>query len=281
MKFLVIGDEMVDRYYCGRISRLNPEKRSAPLLAYDQVVERPGGAANVAANLAAMRVEVVLVSQSFGIIVKNRLLDDADGVIARFDSDGECSPASLDKISEAAGSCCAAIVSDYGKGAIDSAVVERVKSLGIPTFADVKVRPDLWADWCAAMFPNKDEFLRHRVDYLSSPLCVVKCGARGAMVYRRGTMFISHFPSSATRVANVAGAGDTAVAAFVAAYMALGMGPRDWQRVEVPLRIAMDFAAAAVANPLTAAPTFAGVYDPLPTPWPDDVVRMASRLREP
>lgn len=260
MKFLVVGDEMVDRYWIGRVLRLNPEKHSAPLLNYSEVVDRPGGAANVAANVEALGAEVVLVSQRSGAVVKNRLLDESDGVVARFDLDSECQPINLAKLVEAADGCCAVIVSDYGKGAIDQHVVDQIKALDLPTFADVKVRPDRWVEWAEVMFPNEGEYFAHRSDYRWSKTCVVKCGESGAKLFSRGLQDPEPFPSRASKVVNVAGAGDTVTAVYSAAYMAMGLSFGANHRLKVPLHMAMEFAAVAVANPLTCAPKPSQVY---------------------
>jgi D-beta-D-heptose 7-phosphate kinase/D-beta-D-heptose 1-phosphate adenosyltransferase len=278
MKFLVVGDQMVDRYWRGQVVRLNPEKHSAPLLNYRDIVDRPGGAANVAANVEAMGAEVVLVSQRAGAIVKNRLLDEHDGVVARFDQDNECQPISPNKIVEAADGCCAVIVSDYGKGAINQAVADQVKLLDLPTFVDTKMRPDRWVEWTECLFPNEREFLLHKSDYQKARQVVMKCGARGAKVIQRGMQLDGMVAPNVKCVRNVAGAGDTVVAAYVASYMALGLTKPPEYRTKFSLRLAMDFAGAAVAEPLTAAPTFADVYGPCT--WGEQVEWIAAELRK-
>lgn len=59
LNILVIGDLMLDRYLWGQVSRISPE---APVPVVDVVKSegRPGGAANVALNLAAMGASVSL-----------------------------------------------------------------------------------------------------------------------------------------------------------------------------------------------------------------------------
>ena len=278
MRFLVVGDQMVDRYWIGHIDRLNPERHSAPLLNYYKVVDRPGGAANVAANIEAMGAEAVLVSQKLGAIVKNRLLDEHDGIIARFDQDNKCQPISSNKIVEAADGCCAVIVSDYNKGAIDQSVVDLVKSLDLPVFVDTKTRPDRWSQWSECMFPNEREYLLHKQDYQWSRQVVVKCGPGGVKIIQRGMQVYGDFPSQAKCVKNVSGAGDTVEAAYVASYMALGLTKPSEYRTKFSLRLSMEFAAAAVAEPLTAAPTFADVYGPCT--WGEQVEWIAAELRK-
>lgn len=50
---LVVGDVMLDRYWHGTTSRISPEA-PVPVVRVEQIEERPGGAANVAVNLAAL-----------------------------------------------------------------------------------------------------------------------------------------------------------------------------------------------------------------------------------
>jgi D-glycero-beta-D-manno-heptose-7-phosphate kinase len=272
MRILVIGDEMIDRYWIGGISRLNPEKHSAPLLAVDRVIDCRGGAGNVCANVRAMGVESLLISQSSKAPVKNRLIDDG-GVIARFDTDDECLPITADRILDQGVGYDAVIVSDYGKGAVNQEVAEAVRCLGVPTFVDAKVNPHHWSQWCAAMLPNEAEFNRHKVDYLDADICVIKQGARGARVRLRNSGFQFSINARKNRVVNVAGAGDTLVAAFVVSYMAL-QGQLASARLFDSMKVAMDFAGAAVISPLTAAPTFDSVYDSVTEGTPEYAVYM-------
>lgn len=50
---LVIGDVMLDRYWHGGTSRISPEA-PVPVVKVDQIEDRPGGAGNVALNIAAL-----------------------------------------------------------------------------------------------------------------------------------------------------------------------------------------------------------------------------------
>ena len=66
---LVVGDAMLDRYWDGSVDRISPEA-PVPVLRVTRRYERPGGAANVAANLAALGAAVSLIAL---------VGDDADG----------------------------------------------------------------------------------------------------------------------------------------------------------------------------------------------------------
>ena len=60
-KILVFGDVMLDRYWFGDVHRISPEA-PVPVLKVERIEERPGGAANVARNIAALGAQATLVS---------------------------------------------------------------------------------------------------------------------------------------------------------------------------------------------------------------------------
>lgn len=60
-RVLVVGDVMLDRYWFGEVSRISPEA-PVPVVHVARTEERPGGAANVARNAAALGAQVGLLS---------------------------------------------------------------------------------------------------------------------------------------------------------------------------------------------------------------------------
>ena len=60
-RVLVVGDVMLDRYWFGSVARISPEA-PVPVVRVDRTEERPGGAANVARNAAALGARVTLLS---------------------------------------------------------------------------------------------------------------------------------------------------------------------------------------------------------------------------
>ncbi len=60
-RVLVVGDVMLDRYWFGDVTRISPEA-PVPVLKVSRVDERPGGAANVARNIAALGAHCTLLS---------------------------------------------------------------------------------------------------------------------------------------------------------------------------------------------------------------------------
>lgn len=87
-RILVVGDVMLDRYWFGQVGRISPEA-PVPVVLVERSEERPGGAANVARNAAALGADVELLSvigQDEAGECLARLLA-ADGVRTRFHCD--------------------------------------------------------------------------------------------------------------------------------------------------------------------------------------------------
>ncbi len=60
-RVLIVGDVMLDRYWFGDVARISPEA-PVPVVKVERTEERPGGAANVARNVAALGAQVGLLS---------------------------------------------------------------------------------------------------------------------------------------------------------------------------------------------------------------------------
>lgn len=157
-RVLVAGDVMLDRYLWGQVSRISPEA-PVPVVEVQRETLRPGGAANVAANLAALGATPLLLGavgedahgdellrtlaegglSTEGVLripgaattVKTRVM--AHGMqVVRVDRErraplADPSERSLHaRAAELAAACDAAIVSDYGKGLVTRPLVERL-----------------------------------------------------------------------------------------------------------------------------------------------------------
>jgi rfaE bifunctional protein kinase chain/domain len=85
---LVVGDVMLDRYWFGEVSRVSPEA-PVPIVKIERTDDRPGGAANVARNAAALGAKVTLLSVVGADQAGQRLaqLLKADGVRAQLHRD--------------------------------------------------------------------------------------------------------------------------------------------------------------------------------------------------
>jgi len=150
-KVLVIGDVMLDRYIFGEATRLSPEA-PVPIVKVSEEKEVLGGAANVAANIAALGGQVYLcgvignegygksicsIVGKMGIIdvlyksadvkttVKTRVVSDRQQVV-RYDIeeklrlDISAYDWLLKKIKSALSAVDIVVLSDYSKGVLDS-----------------------------------------------------------------------------------------------------------------------------------------------------------------
>ena len=61
LNVLIIGDVMIDSYLWGKVNRISPEA-PVPVVRVNRTEERPGGAANVARNIAALSAQASLLS---------------------------------------------------------------------------------------------------------------------------------------------------------------------------------------------------------------------------
>ncbi len=89
-RVLIVGDVMLDRYWFGEVSRISPEA-PVPVVKIERVEERPGGAANVARNAAALGARTALLSV-VGTDEAGRSLErllDVDGIDASLHQDSQ------------------------------------------------------------------------------------------------------------------------------------------------------------------------------------------------
>ena len=60
-KILIIGDAMLDKYTFGSTNRISPEA-PVPIFKIEKEVLKPGGAANVAANVRSLDMQADLIA---------------------------------------------------------------------------------------------------------------------------------------------------------------------------------------------------------------------------
>jgi len=77
-RIAVLGDFMLDRYVLGTATRLSPEA-AVPVIAFEKQEQFPGGAGNVAANLAALGGNV----EAFGLTGAEQKREDEAGKALR------------------------------------------------------------------------------------------------------------------------------------------------------------------------------------------------------
>ncbi len=190
LEVVVVGDAVLDGWLGGRSHRLS---REAPVPIVDISVTRyaPGGAANTAANLAALGARVrflsVIGDDSDGDLLRRALLeagvDDADVLVepgratcakrrvsagsqmlTRLDTgdiglvSGACRRELATRLRAAAATAAAVVVSDYELGLLDDRVVDVVRALQHRCVVVDARRPLRWAGTAPrAVKPNFEE----------------------------------------------------------------------------------------------------------------------------
>lgn len=175
-RIVVVGDIMLDRYLIGDTDRLSPEA-PVPVLTVRETRSALGGAANVAANVAALGASCTLVGvvgdDTNGAVIRGELaahrLSDAQLVtvagrptttktrvvartqqIVRIDEevDSLLAGRDLERLTESALAALdgadALLLEDYNKGALGpsliSALIEAARHRGVPVIVDPKFR---------------------------------------------------------------------------------------------------------------------------------------------
>ena len=191
----VIGDVMLDTYLWGRVDRISPEA-PVPVVTIEKKESRPGGAANVAANLRALGASVglfsvtgdddmaellcdkldqldisaqgILKSKARSTTSKTRILSRNQQMI-RFDSEINADLDADDEIdllnkvlySLESERPDVVILEDYNKGVLSAHVIQQVIAkcnvLGIPTCVDPKLRNFLAYKQATIFKPNLKE----------------------------------------------------------------------------------------------------------------------------
>lgn len=186
---LVVGDVMLDRYMHGKADRISPEA-PVPVLHVGHTEERPGGAANVALNIAALGATVKLIGivgeDSEGTALQIRL--NAAGVhcdfiqshnaptitklrgiarqqqLIRFDFESAFTDVTKDiieqKVSDNLDGVNVVILSDYNKGTLQDhqALIQLCVAKGIRVLADPKGTDFEKYNQAAFITPNMNEF---------------------------------------------------------------------------------------------------------------------------
>jgi D-beta-D-heptose 7-phosphate kinase/D-beta-D-heptose 1-phosphate adenosyltransferase len=185
---LVVGDVMLDRYWHGGTSRISPEA-PVPVVRVDQMEDRPGGAANVALNIAALGAPAVLIGvvgadeaaaslsdslQAVGVqthfqciadqptIVKLRVMSRHQQLLRidfeePFRTDADALAAQVEALLEGVK---VLVLSDYGKGALQNhqQLVQLAQARGIPVLADPKGKDFSIYRGASLITPNLSEF---------------------------------------------------------------------------------------------------------------------------
>lgn len=136
MKILLVGDNGIDQYQFGTVTRISPEA-PVPVLNYTHTVTKPGMAANVQDNLLKLGCEVDFV-HGIKTCIKTRVIDSKTGQhLVRIDQDTPSRAVKIDY--DNIDQYNAVVVSDYNKGSVDYDTVENLRyRYSGPIFVDTK-----------------------------------------------------------------------------------------------------------------------------------------------
>ncbi len=185
---LVVGDVMLDRYWHGGTSRISPEA-PVPVVKVEQIEDRPGGAANVALNIAALGAPAMLVGitgvdeaadsltdslNAAGVdvhfqrlaehptIVKLRVMSRHQQLLRMdfeeaFGTDAEALAVQVERLLPQAR---VLVLSDYGKGALKNhqVLIQAARRRGVPVLADPKGKDFSIYRGASLITPNLNEF---------------------------------------------------------------------------------------------------------------------------
>ncbi|TDG15852.1 bifunctional D-glycero-beta-D-manno-heptose-7-phosphate kinase/D-glycero-beta-D-manno-heptose 1-phosphate adenylyltransferase HldE [Seongchinamella unica] len=186
---LVLGDIMLDRYWEGATSRISPEA-PVPVVRVEQINDRPGGAANVALNIAALGAGAQLggytgddemadslqdMLAAAGVhcgftrvaghptITKLRVLSRHQQLIRLDFEEADLSRAGApleDSLPALLPHCGALVLSDYAKGALDdpAPLIAAAREAGLPVLVDPKGTDFARYRGATLLTPNLHEF---------------------------------------------------------------------------------------------------------------------------
>ena len=192
-RVLVVGDVMLDQFIWGSVSRISPEA-PVPVVDFARESYMPGGAANVARNLAALatpaelfgaighddaatKLVKLLAEQNIGCSglvksaarhtsIKMRIVAQQQQVVrldreTRGHLDGELTTALLAEIKKKISKADAVIIGDYGKGVVTQPLLDGIKSLcrerGVWLSLDPKPVHHLDLSHLSLITPNRKE----------------------------------------------------------------------------------------------------------------------------
>jgi D-beta-D-heptose 7-phosphate kinase/D-beta-D-heptose 1-phosphate adenosyltransferase len=188
-RVLVVGDVMLDRYWHGSTGRISPEA-PVPVVRVEGDEERPGGAGNVALNIAVLGGQATLMGvtgddepgralqkklrhagvdcrferlERFPTITKLRVISRHQQLIRLDFEDGFPGFDAGDLLSEyenLLASVDLVVLSDYGKGTLRDvqAFIQRARSAGKPVLVDPKRQDFTPYRGATLITPNLSEF---------------------------------------------------------------------------------------------------------------------------
>jgi len=243
----LIGDFIQDVFIYGSCTRLNPEG-PAPLVDQHYTVTKYGGAGNVFENFKSLGVsaDLFFANDLDNLSTKTRIIAN-NTVVCRYDQD--CIANNKELLAKLHATDFSqypyVVVSDYAKGSVFG-IKDIVPNIPVPVIVDPKQPLENYAGaWCIK--PNLQEFERWYGTFSHATLKTFALANRHELVIvTRGSYGVTYYwqgqcidlAATSNRVADVTGAGDCFLVAFVYALL---------QGNTVPKAIASANYAAGIA----------------------------------
>ena len=212
-KVLVIGDVIIDKYIYGTSTRISPEA-PVPVITYIEEKETRGGAGLVYENLKSLGVDVDMFETPGEVSVKTRIICDGH-YITRIDDDAQANGTEvLKQVQETNFSQYDFVVlSDYNKGVLDEAkdIIAHINKYDCKVIVDPKENAWFYENaWLVK--PNYNEFHNLGFDEWQGNIITTNAGEE-VIATIDGKSY--EIPVNNLEVADVTGAGDCFMAAFV------------------------------------------------------------------
>lgn len=208
----VVGETCHDVYVYGSCRRMCPEA-PVPIFVKESEHTNAGMAGNVAANLEALGLKTELFSHP-EVITKTRLVEQSrNHLLLRIDDDAKITPfVALKCYPDFAGRV--AVVSDYCKGFLSEKDITAIGDSAELTFVDTKKKLGPWAAHVDFIKINEVEYkatMEEAEPYMDK--LIITLGERGCLFREKV------YPVEPTEVMDIAGAGDTFLAALAARFI--------------------------------------------------------------
>jgi D-beta-D-heptose 7-phosphate kinase / D-beta-D-heptose 1-phosphate adenosyltransferase len=282
-RILVVGDFYLDEYFHCRASKLSPEA-PVPRGVVQHIDYVPGCAGNIALAFKSLGAQVscagVIGNDEKGMILRNKLLEqgvittgliadvsritgvfsrvlaegngDTQQHIVRFDQENtaplqnELQQKVLEYMNRQVPMTDLILVADYdevGTGLVDKQFLQQLKSFQLPLAGMSREKIDQFEGF-TLLFCNQHEY--ENANQITAEKIIVTQGKTGMRVETEKEQV--HMQSMATKVRDVAGAGDVVASAFCLAHLTN-------TSVKDQVFIASHAAAVAIAKPGTTAAT--------------------------
>jgi len=219
---LVIGDDGVDEFLYGTVTRLAPE---APVPVFNPLSKttNAGMAGNVVANLKALGVNVYFINNLPPTPTKTRYVDDRSGqILLRVDINDQIKridPLILKEITNNyynGVNIDAIIISDYNKGFLEEDDIKFICENNLNIFIDTK---KVLGKWC-----SQASFIKiNHVEYQHSDYTIHELDIEDKLIITLSNKGCQHknkiYPVKKVSIKDVSGAGDTFLSGLVVEYI--------------------------------------------------------------